>query len=192
MRASRHFCIVVGAACIAMFAHCGFAQTVLESQPFSDPSLLAAIFVPAPSRPENNFDRPASSDQLEVARVRREFHLPFHKPSIPKDWESFERQFAPETHKGQPTLQMVEDGMYTLNQTVYSIKLFERNVNSLLNFEWSLHELNGYDSRSRANDLDNFFDHAKLRTDFDWDAPVGIYIGVRFVIKCDSIFQFWK
>ena len=86
----------------------------------------------------------------------------------------------------------MEKGMYEVDQTLYSFKLFERKVNSLFNLEWTMRQLSDYDARSRANGLDTFFDHAKVRTDFNWDAPIGLYVGVRFQVKCNSIFQFWK
>jgi hypothetical protein len=166
------------------------AQTAFESPALSDPSLLAAIFAPTSRKPAAT-DQPVVSEKSPFGRVQREFRQPARR-RIPENWEAFEKQFAPEAHPDQPHLQLLENGLYTVNQTIYSIKLFERNINSLLNLEYSLNELRGYDARSKANELDNFFDHAKLKTEFDWDAPIGLYVGVKFQIKCDSIFQFWK
>ena len=166
------------------------AQTVLESPAFSDPTLLAAIFVP--EKPIRSFEEAVTPPSSELTSLHHEFRLKPRRLPIPEDWEEFDRRFSPEQHSGKPTLQLLENGMYQVNQVIYSVKLFERNVNSLLNVEWSLHEISGYDSRTKANELDNVFDHAKVKTEFDWDAPVGLYVGIRFQIKCDSIFQFWK
>jgi hypothetical protein len=166
------------------------AQTTLEAPVFSDPTLLAAIFVP--SKPARTFEEPVTQPNSEFTGLRQEFQFKPRRVAIPKDWQAFEKQFAPEQHNGKPALQLIENGMYQVNQLIYSVKLFERNINSLLNFEWSLHELTGYDPRTKANALDSMFDHAKVKTDFEWDAPVGLYVGVRFQLKCDSIFQFWK
>jgi hypothetical protein len=192
MRASRN-AVAVGcglAIGCAAFLNQLVAQPALESPAFSDPNLMAAIF--APSKPVRAFDEPVTRLDSDYTGLRKEFRLKPRRVAIPKDWEAFEKQFAPEQHNGRPVLQWIENGMYQVNQIVYSIKLVERNVNSLLNFEWSLHELSGYDPRTKANALDNFFDHARVKTDFDWDAPIGLYVGVRLQVKCDSIFQFWK
>ena len=193
MRASRQ-CVVV-----VFFLAVGFggkttelsAQTVLESPAFSDSRLLAAIFASPPSRPTSSDEVPPV-EGLEPVRLRKDFELPYRKARVPDDWDAFEKQFGVVKHEGNTHLQILEDGMYKVNETIFSIKLFERRVNSLLNLEYSFHELTGYDSRSKDNEIDNFFDHAKLKTDFDWDAPVGLYVGLRLQIKCYSIFQFWK
>jgi len=192
MRASRKTVVVGCGLAIgsAVFLNPLVAQTVLESPAFSDPNLMAAIF--APSKPVRTFDEPVTRLDSEYTGMRKEFRLKPRKFPIPKNWEAFDKRFAPEKHNGKPVLQLLENGMYEVNQVVYSVKLFERNVNTLLNFEWSMRELGGYDSRTKANAPDNFFDHAKVKTEFDWDAPVGLYVGVRFQIKCHSIFQFWK
>jgi hypothetical protein len=169
------------------------AQTSLEApSSFPDPVLLATIFSPSPPKPTVTLDEPIGKELPSLNRLRNDISAPSYKPAIPEDWEAFDKQFAPDRVDGQPHFQFLENGMYKVNQTLYSMKLFERQVNSLLNFEYSLHEISGYDARTKANQFDNFFDHAKLKTDFDWDAPVGIYVGLRFQIKCYSIFQFWK
>ena len=167
------------------------AQVVLESPAFSDPALLAVIFTP-PSNATNIRDVPRLENVSGPARLRGDFKLSYPKAPIPENCDAFEERFGVEKQEGRPHLQLLENGMHKINETIFSIKLFERRVNSLLNLEYSLHELAGYDSRSKENELDNFFDHAKLKTDFDWDAPVGLYVGLRFQIKCYSIFQFWK
>jgi hypothetical protein len=167
------------------------AQTVLESPAFSDPNLLAAIFMP-PLKPNRALDEPVTLPDSGFKATRQEFRRDLRRPPIPKDWESFDNQYAPASYPSQPTLRLMEKGMYEVNQTLYGLKLFERKVNSLLSLEWTMRELGGYDPRSKANAPDDFFDHARVKTEFNWDAPIGLYVGVRFQIKCDSIFQFWK
>jgi hypothetical protein len=168
------------------------AQTSFEAAAFSDPNLIAAIFAPPPSKQTSVPSPQDLNDRLGFPSSRKEFHARTVLPPIPEDWEAFDKQFAPHQHPGQPSLQLLENGFYEFNQTIYSIKLFERKVNSLLNFEYSLRELGAYDSRSKENAIDNVFDHAAMKTDFNWDAPIGLFVGVRFQLKCDSIFQFWK
>lgn len=168
------------------------AQAYFDTPAFSDPNLLAAIFAPSLSK-QTSLDTPTEpDDRLSLTRSRRHFQAPTTPVRLPADWEAFDKQFAPQPHPGQPSLQLLENGFYEVNQTIYSIKLFERKVNSLLNFEYSLRELGAYDSRSKENAIDDYFSHATVKTDFNWDAPIGVYLGVKFQIKCDSIFQFWK
>jgi hypothetical protein len=194
MRASRKSYIEVGVVAVTCFvASLSLsAQTTLESPAFSDPHLFAAIFAPQKPAPSYVPRREADLGRSSFGRDGRDIRVNLYRPPIPKDWQAFEERFAPEQYPDQPHLQLLENGMYEFNQTLYSLKLFERDVNSLLSFEYSMRELSGYDSRSRENKLDNFFDHAKVKTEFDWDAPIGLYVGVKLQIKCDSIFQFWK
>src|ERR1051326_3965547 len=192
MRVSRTAVKVVWGFAIGLvvFASQLAAQTVLESPSFSNPNLLAAIFMP--QKPVRMVDEPVVPSDPGFTRTRHEFRLDARKARIPADWEEFETMYGPASRPGQPTLRFMEKGMYEVNQTLYSLKLFERKINSLLSLEWTMSELGGYDSRSKANELDNFFDHARVKTEFDWDAPIGLYVGVRFQLQCDSIFQFWK
>src|ERR1043166_1458727 len=85
-----------------------FAQTVLESPAFSDPSLLAAIFASPPSRVTSTPEVPPI-ESLEPVRLRRDFELPYRKARIPDDWDAFERQFGVEKHEGSAHLQILED-----------------------------------------------------------------------------------
>jgi len=190
MSATSKFVVVI-ASCIVGFATVVRGQIVAESHAFADPNLLAAIFAPPPTRSANTYVPPQLDIRSEMPTTKHEIRLPYRKPPIPENWEAFDKQFAPEM-QNKRSLQILENGLYEVNQTLYSIKLFERNVNSMLNFEYKLRELGGYDSRSRLNAIDGFFDHTTVRTDFNWDAPIGLYIGVRLQIKCDSIFAFWK
>ncbi len=189
MKASARLYVVIGSICL-MGAGKGVVQgQTFESHVFSDPNLLAAIFAQPPPPPSTPQPRPFLEDNGSLTKRRGALYAT--RP-IPQDWEQFDREFAPQPHASPRTLDVLENGMYKVNQTVYSIKLAERKVNSMLNFEYSLHELGGYDYRSRQNAIDNFFDHATVKTDFNWDAPIGVYVGIRFQIKCESIFQFWK
>ena len=193
MKARRQLFVVVVATLIAglpSLTRVVTGQIAFESPAFSDPNLLASIFTPVRTRPSADAQVRLVERESQFGRGHHEFHLP--RQAIPTSWEEFDKQFAPEQPSNKPTLHLLENGMYQANQMIYSVKLFERNVNSLLNFEWNLHEISGYDSRSKANELDNLFDHAKVKTDLNWDAPVGLYVGVRFQIKCHSIFQFWR
>jgi len=192
MRASRKVVAVAGGLVLSILwpSSPTNAQAVLESSSFADPNLLAAIFTPSKSeRRAAEVTAPAARDFVDV---RHEFSLRPPKYRIPENWEAFERQYAPKTDHSKPTLNLMEKGMYEVNQTLYSLKLFEKQVNSLLSFEYTMRELGGYDPRSKQNKIDDFFDHAKVKTEFDWDAPIGLYVGVKLQIQCDSIFQFWK
>jgi hypothetical protein len=154
--------------------------------------LLAAIF--APQKPVKTIERrqEIALERANLGRNGRDVRVNLYRPSIPENWQAFEKEFAPTQYPDQPHLQILENGLYEVNQTLYSLKLFERQVNSLLSLEYSMRDLSGYDARSKKNELDNFFDHAKFKTEFDWDAPIGLYVGVKFQVKCYSIFQFWK
>lgn len=192
MRAGRMSVVVSVVAVVCLGVSAVRAQSSFDTPVFSDPNLLAAIFAPPPTKP-SPLQVPVLTEERDgFLNSKKEFRSAYVKASIPTDWEAFDKQFAPEKHPGQPTLQLLENGFYEVNQTIYSVKLFERKVNSLLNFEYSLRELGGYDPRSKENALDTFFEHAAVKTDFNWDAPIGLYVGVKFQIKCNSIFQFWK
>lgn len=152
---------------------------------------LASIVIPSPSKSNKAFTSHEAGQKEDITGEKIEFHLR-KKYAIPRNWEEFDKHFAPDSRDVYTPVQWLEHGMYHVNQTLFAAELFERHVNGLLNLEYSLRELGNYDSRSEKNKLDGFFDHAKVKTDFDWDAPIGLYVGVRFQIKCDSIFQFWK
>jgi hypothetical protein len=192
MRASRKFAVVLGGVILGVCLVAGraSAQAVFDSPSLADPSLIAAIFNP-PKRVKPAEEVFAFSPE-DAETGRYEFRLKPRKPPLPRDWEAFDKQYAPTNETSGPTVRLLEKGLYEVNQTLYSLKLFERQVNSLLSLEYSMRELGGYDSRSKQNRLDDFFDHAKVKTEVDWDAPIGLYVGIKFQIPCDSIFQFWK
>src|ERR1043166_5999803 len=125
MRASHEAVGVGGGLVIGLlvFLNQIAAQTVLESPAFSDPNLLAAIFVPAKSIP--SFDEVVTPPSSEFPSLHREFRLKPRRLPIPDDWEEFDKRFSPEQHSGKPTLQLLENGMYQVNQIIYSVKLFE-------------------------------------------------------------------
>lgn len=194
MKANCKFVAVLGGLCLGCgdLTMAGSPNTSIESSSIADPNILAAIFTPAPSQTTPTLARPVAPDPVGPADTTQVFQLPVYRTQIPRDWEDFDKKFSPEQHPGQPALQLLENGLYQVNQTIFSVKLFERKVNSMMNFEYTLSDIAGYDSRTKANRIDSFFSNASLKSDFNWEAPVGLYVGFRFEIRCNSIFQFWK
>src|SRR5947207_2819330 len=119
MKASRKLAVVVTSLVVG-FAIRGVAQTLFETHAFSDANLIAGIFAPPPPKPGPDFRPPLGEGRAELPYARHEFHLPHEKPPIPENWNAFEKQFAREEHKGQPSLQLLENGLYQVNQTLYS------------------------------------------------------------------------
>lgn len=194
MRANQKLAVIAGTiwVCCTCLAHAGSADAMLESPSPVTPAVMAAIFPAPPSRSAISPDRSYALDQSSPGSATRGFERPVYKLQLPHDWEEFEDRFAREEHPGQPTLELLGNGIYHINEMLFSVKLFERNVNSMMNFAYTLHEIAGYDSSARANRSGGFLNNASVKSDFKWDVPVQLYVGLRFEIRCSSVFQFWK
>jgi hypothetical protein len=146
-----------------------------------DPNVMAAIFPPSSAsiEPHPTYDGSGAEFSGSGRISRKTPILSEKRPPLPKDWESFDKQYAPEQKIGHPIVSVLENGTYQVDELLYSIKLLEKQ----LNVEYRLNNLEDYDPRTKANAFDNILNQTSMKTDVRVDTPIGAYVGVRMVIK---------